>query len=177
MATRADRSPVPRSRERSASGEKKATGSSLAAAACLRQLSPHEAAQHAFIHRYRATHWRVRPLAIFLSAKRLYTYEVGKNWERRRNAILAAACEELMSVQRVLSAGRARRLIAEKYRGVSLGRGTNCRKMMLRISETSLWRYFSKWRKAKVRSPKIFTSKLSNCGRHPSCAKRTKHRG
>lgn len=107
--------------------------------------------------------------AIFTRAKSKYNYDVSAHWERKRNALVASACEEFPRLARILGAYKARRVLTEKYQGLSLGGGKKNREITLRLSSTALWRVYRKWRSAapRDRTPELVAGGFSRSGRKP----------
>ena len=123
-------------------------------------------ADAAFIAEYRAQHFGIDVAKTLRWFRKKYGRTVPIDWQERRLALLIAACIELDQVALKLSGGKARKLIAAKYHGASLGPSESTgREVTLRLSPTSLWKYHKSGAHLPGGPPDMLRMALDRCGR------------
>jgi hypothetical protein len=131
-----------------------------------------ENANHqAIIDSYRRGNWSVDVAKRLTDFRREYGRPVGDDWQETRKALVIAALREVTALRENLPAPLARQLIAEKYRGLSLGLSdSKGEQVTLRVSATTLWKLEKLGAHLPGGSPEALHMDLSFCGR-PKSAK------
>ena len=133
-----------------------------------RSLTGEEIRQRREVAHYRYVHAApLVPREVFSAIGTRFNYRINGQWRRARCAALAAACLELDALLPVLSPGRARRLVAERFDGLPLGQDEQARPRRLALKQLTLWRAFALWREFPGCSPGVFDWLTANGGRRP----------
>ncbi|MEY2511124.1 MAG: hypothetical protein QOE26_1887 [Verrucomicrobiota bacterium] len=131
-----------------------------------------ENANHqAIIDSYRRDNWCVDVAKRLTDFRREYGRRIRDDWQETRKALIIAALREVTALRENLPAPLARQLIAEKYRGLSLGLSdSEGEQVTLRVSATTLWKLEKLGAHLPGGSPEALHMDLSLCGR-PKSAK------
>jgi len=99
------------------------------------------AAHQAVIDQYRREDFDVNVAAIVAQFRKRFSRPPRDDWQETRKALLIAACDDLLTFEGLLPNPLARKLVAEKYRGLPLGVSpTTKENVSLRLSATVLWK-------------------------------------
>jgi hypothetical protein len=132
----------------------------------LSSASARAEADNAFMAEYRAHKFGLDVENTLAEFREKYARNVPIDWQERRLSLIIAACAELDQVLVKLSGGKARKLIAAKYRSASLGLSERTgRQVMLRLSPTVLWKCHKSRAHLPGGSPDALRMALDRCGR------------